>query len=821
MKPIRQEFVYGQQKVTLETGRIAKQATGAVLVTMDNTVVLCTVVANRHEPQTPASFFPLTVNYQEKTYATGKIPGSFFRREGRPSEQEVLNSRLIDRSIRPLFAKGFMQPVQVVCTVMSADNETVPDIPALMGTAAALSLSGLPFNGPLMAARVSFQNNLYVLNPTYSGLQESPLDMVVAGTKDAVLMVESEADQLSEDMMLGAILFAQQEMQVALNAIDALTEEAGQPKWEHQEPKMDQRLLELVQQDYGDQISKACSIHDKSERSAALSKIKAEIAAMPREERPLSNNIFDYLHKQAVRKRILDQEPRLDGRDNKTVRPIDIEVGLLPKTHGSALFTRGETQSIVTATMGPLKDAALIDALTGTYREPFLLHYNFPPYSVGETGFMGSPKRREVGHGNLARRAIIKMLPESKDYPFTIRVVSEITESNGSSSMATVCGASLSLMDAGIPLKAAVAGVAMGLVLDGGRFAVLTDIMGDEDHLGDMDFKVAGTSQGITALQMDIKVTGITTEIMEQALEQANAGRMHILEKMNEVLAESRSSLSDNAPAFKTIQIKVNKIRELIGKGGATIRALTEETGATIDINDDGSIKIYADTGIMLQDAITRIEMITSDPEPGVQYQGIVKSIVDFGAFVELQPSKRQGLLHVSEIVHGRVENVSDYLSEGQEIEVMLLSVDRQGRMKLSMKALDEVKQNNHGDPSELTGVETAENEPAIPAPAIPAPAIEVKLPAINTIHDGIVKSVKDYGGFIEISPGVEGLLHISEMTDKQIDDATTQLEVGQKVRVMVISTQAGRDKQDRPRIGLSINRLHEIAEDNLKEKPS
>ena len=813
MKPIKQEFIYGKQRVTLETGRIAKQATGAVLVTMDDTVVLCTVVADRHEPQAPSSFLPLTVNYQEKTYATGKIPGSFFRREGRPSEQEVLNSRLIDRSIRPLFAKGFMRSVQVICTVMSADNETVPDIPALMGTAAALSLSGLPFNGPLMAARVGFKDNLYVLNPTYSELQDSPLDMVIAGTKDAVLMVESEADQLSEDMMLGAILFAQQEMKVALDAINVLTEEAGQPKWEHQEPAIDQRLLELVQQDYGDQISKACGIHDKSERLAALGKIKADIAAIPGEGQPLLGNIFDYLHKRIVRKRILDQEPRLDGRDNKTVRPIDIEVGLLPKTHGSALFTRGETQSIVTTTLGSLKDAALIDALTGTYREPFLLHYNFPPYSVGETGFMAGPKRREVGHGNLARRAIIKMLPESEHFPFTIRVVSEITESNGSSSMATVCGASLSLMDAGIPVKDAVAGVAMGLVLDDGRFAVLTDIMGDEDHLGDMDFKVAGTSQGITALQMDIKVAGITTEIMEQALEQANAGRMHILEKMNEVLAEPRSNLSENAPSFKTIQIPIDKIRDLIGKGGATIRALTEETGANIDINDDGSVKIYADTEIILQDAVSRIKMITSDPELGARYQGIVKSVVDFGAFIELQPSKQQGLLHVSEIAHERVENVSDHLSEGQEVEVVLLSIDRQGRMKLSMKALDEKAiEDDHDSPSELAGTEIAEKDESVEEDE---PAIEVKLPEANTTHDGIVKHVAEYGGFIEISPGVQGLVHKSEITDEWIEDATTRLEIGQEVRVMVINVKEERGKT---KIALSIKRLRETAEEDLQE---
>ncbi len=693
MNSIIKQFEYGGQTVRLETGRIARQATGAVMVTMGKTSVLATVVgAKREKPG--MDFFPLMVLYQEKTYAAGKIPGGFFRREGRPSEKETLTSRLIDRPIRPLFPDGFRNEVQVVLTVMSSEKDVDPDICAMIGASAALAISGIPFNGPVGGARVGFNRESgYLLNPGYSELESSDLNMVVAGTREAVLMVESEADELPEDIMLGAVLYGHQEMQAVIQAVAELAADAAKPRWDWQPEDVDAELEAAVAAQADEAIRSAYQITDKQERVAAVSVAReSAVAALATEgeEGPGEGDVTDLfrkLEKKIVRSRVIAGEPRIDGRDNKTVRPIAVEVGVLPKAHGSALFTRGETQAIVAATLGAQRDAQIIDALEGERKDHFMLHYNFPPYSVGECGRMGTPGRREIGHGRLARRGIAAMLPSQDDFPYALRVVSEITESNGSSSMASVCGTSLALMDAGVPLKAPVAGIAMGLVKEDEGFAVLTDILGDEDHLGDMDFKVAGSAAGVTALQMDIKIEGITQEIMEIALEQAQAARLHILGEMNKVLSAGREEVSENAPRMEVIRIDQDKIRDVIGKGGATIRSLTEETGATIDIEDDGTVKIYATERESLRDALYRIEMICADPEAGEVYEGKITRIVDFGAFVEIMPGT-EGLLHISQIAEKRVEKVTDYLSEGQVIRVKCLDVDQRGRIKLSIREL-------------------------------------------------------------------------------------------------------------------------------------
>ena len=690
MKPIIKEIQFGGQKLTLETGRIARQATGAVVATLGETTVLATVVGLK-SAKPGQDFFPLTVNYQEKTYSVGKIPGGFFRREGRPSEKETLTSRLIDRPIRPLFPKGFMNEVQVIVTVMSADRDQDPDIVSMIGASAALAISGIPFSGPIGGARVGYVDGAYVLNPGFEALQKSQLQMVVAGTKDAVLMVESEADRLTEDEMLGAVLFGHQEMQVVIAGINELVAMAGKPRWEWQAAPSNNELKQAVDQQVRAALGDAYRIMDKQARQDRVAEVRdSTIAALSGGESPRFKSgdvagAFGKLEKNIVRERVLNGEPRIDGRDLRTVRPITIEVGVLPKTHGSVLFTRGETQAIVVATLGTQRDAAMIDALEGSRKDHFMLHYNFPPYSVGEAGFMGGPKRREVGHGKLARRGVQAVLPTLEDFPYTVRVVSEITESNGSSSMASVCGASLSLMDAGVPLKAPVAGVAMGLVKEGNRYAVLTDILGDEDHLGDMDFKVAGTADGVTALQMDIKIEGITEEIMEAALRQALEGRLHILGEMNKVLAASRPNLAANAPVITTMKINPEKIREIIGKGGATIRSIVEDSGAEIDIEDDGTIKIFAENEKARSIALARIQEIVAEAEVGKIYEGNVERIVDFGAFVSILPGK-DGLLHISQIADERVEAVGDYLKEGQKVRVVVLDVDQRGRIKLSMK---------------------------------------------------------------------------------------------------------------------------------------
>ncbi len=693
MNPVIKEFKFGDQRVRIETGRIARQATGAAMVYIGDTAVLTSVVGVK-APRPGQRFFPLTVNYQEKTYAAGKIPGGFFRREGRPSEKETLTSRLIDRPIRPLFPKGFMNEVQVIPTVMSVDKNRDPDIAAMIGASAALALSGIPFKGPIGAARVGYSNNQYLLNPTHSQLENSDLNMVVAGTAGAVLMVESEAKELSEDEMLGAVLFAHQEMQVVIQAIGELAAAAGKPSWDWQPEPVDEALPDAVGELVGEDLGAAYRITDKLERQARVEQLRQ--GAVERlgggEDAPYDAEAvtatFAKIEKDLVRQRVLDGEPRIDGRDLYSVRPIGVEVGLLPKTHGSALFTRGETQAIVTATLGTLRDAALIDALEGTYKDHFMLHYNFPPYSVGEAAMMTGPKRREIGHGRLARRGIAAVLPNAEEFPYTLRVVSEITESNGSSSMASVCGSSLALMDAGVPLKAPVAGVAMGLVKQGNRFAVLTDILGDEDHLGDMDFKVAGTPGGVTALQMDIKIDGITEEIMETALQQALDARLHIIGEMNKVLAESRAELSENAPAMTVIKVHPDKIRDVIGKGGATIRSIVDETGADVDIEDDGTVRIYADNAQSKDAAVARVQEITAEAEVGRIYNGRVERIVDFGAFISILPGK-DGLLHISQIAKERVETVGDYLEEGQMVDVVVLDVDQRGRIKLSMKEVE------------------------------------------------------------------------------------------------------------------------------------
>ncbi|APE31019.1 polyribonucleotide nucleotidyltransferase [Halomonas aestuarii] len=693
VNPVKKTFQYGRSTVTLETGRIARQATGAVMVTMDDTVVLCTVVA-RKEANPAQPFFPLSVHYQEKTYAVGKIPGGFFKREGRPTEKETLTSRLIDRPIRPLFPKGFMNEVQVVCSVLSTDRNHDPDIAAMLGTSAALAISGVPFNGPIGAARVGFtEENGYFLNPTVEELGDSELNMVVAGTEKAVLMVESEAKELLEDEMLGGVLYAHQEMQVAIQAINELTAEAGKPKWDWQLPAENAALKGAMAEGFEAKVGEAYRITDKMARQDALSALKdqaVEQLAGEEEGKFDADDVkgaFAGLEKRVVRSRVVKGEPRIDGRDHKTVRPLSIEVGTLPKTHGSAIFTRGETQAIVVATLGTLRDSQLIESLEGERKDRFLLHYNFPPYSVGEAGFMGGPKRREIGHGRLARRGVQAMLPDDADFPYTIRVVSEITESNGSSSMASVCGSSLALMDAGVPMKAPVAGIAMGLVKDDDGFAVLTDILGDEDHLGDMDFKVAGSAEGVTALQMDIKIEGINEEIMEIALQQAYDARQQILEQMNAVIAQSRTEVSENAPSMATIKIDPEKIRDVIGKGGATIRKICEDTGASIDLDDDGTVRIYAEDKSAAKAAIDTVLAITAEPEIGKLYRGKVVRIADFGAFVNIMPGT-DGLVHISQIVPERVNDVRDFLNEGDEPIVKVLDIDNRNRVKLTIKEI-------------------------------------------------------------------------------------------------------------------------------------
>jgi polyribonucleotide nucleotidyltransferase len=689
----RQTFSYGNNQVTIETGRLARQADGAALVTMGDTVVLVTAVGKR-EAVAGRDFFPLTVNYVEKTYAAGKIPGGFFKREGRPSEKEVLTCRLIDRPLRPLFPDGFYNEVQIVATVLSLDPEIDSDIPALIGASAAVALSGIPFTTPIAAARVGYKNGQYLLNPNATQVKtESDLDLVVAGTADAVLMVESEASGLSEDVMLGAVLFGHEQMQAAIGAINKLAAEAGKSRWDWKaaEPNvaLKQAVAKLAEADF----AAAYGVVVKQSRVTRLAEIRSAVqAALSGGENPqftrdqVTTELHD-LEYRLVRDLILSGKPRIDGRDLRTVRPITIEVGALPRTHGSAIFTRGETQALVTTTLGTGRDAQIIDALAGERREPFMLHYNFPPFSVGETGFMGSPKRREIGHGNLARRGISAVMPDLQSFPYVLRVVSEVLESNGSSSMATVCGTSLALMDAGVPLKAAVAGVAMGLVKEGDRYAVLTDILGDEDHLGDMDFKVAGTKDGVTALQMDIKINGITAEIMKAALEQAKAGRLHILGEMNKVLDKARPEMSEWAPTIVTIKIDPEKIRDVIGKGGSVIRQITEETGATIDIENDGTVKIASVDSVSGREALRRIEMITADVEVGRIYEGKVVRLMDFGAFVAILPG-RDGLVHISQISDERVERVSDKLKEGDVVKVKVLEVDRQGRVRLSMRGV-------------------------------------------------------------------------------------------------------------------------------------
>ncbi|HBP41869.1 MAG: polyribonucleotide nucleotidyltransferase [Vreelandella alkaliphila] len=699
VNPVKKTFQYGRSTVTLETGRIARQATGAVMVTMDETVVLCTVVAKKEaNPNQP--FFPLSVHYQEKTYAVGKIPGGFFKREGRPTEKETLTSRLIDRPIRPLFPKGFMNEVQVICTVLSTDRNHDPDIAALLGTSAALGIAGVPFNGPIGAARVGFNEEQgYFLNPTVEELTTSELDMVVAGTENAVLMVESEAQELLEDEMLGAVLFGHQEMQVAVSAIKELVAEAGKPRWDWQPAQENVALKTAMADAFEAKVGDAYRITDKMARQDALSALKdeavAQLAAAEGEEvegkfsKDDVKGAFAGLEKRVVRSRVVKGEPRIDGRDNATVRPLAIEVGVLPKTHGSAVFTRGETQAIAIATLGTLRDSQLIESLEGERKDRFMLHYNFPPYCVGEAGFMGGPKRREIGHGRLARRGVQAMLPSEDVFPYTIRVVSEITESNGSSSMASVCGSSLALMDAGVPLKAPVAGIAMGLVKDEDGYAVLTDILGDEDHLGDMDFKVAGSEEGVTALQMDIKIEGINEEIMEKALQQAHDARLSILAQMNDVISQSRTDVSENAPSMATIKIDPDKIRDVIGKGGATIRKICEDTGASIDLDDDGTVRIYAEDKAAAKKAIDTVLAITAEAEIGKLYNGKVVRIADFGAFVNIMPGT-DGLVHISQIVAERVNNVRDFLNEGDDVIVKVLDIDNRNRVKLSIKEITE-----------------------------------------------------------------------------------------------------------------------------------
>ncbi|GIC75905.1 polyribonucleotide nucleotidyltransferase [Moritella sp. F3] len=689
MNPIVKSFKYGQHTVTLETGVIARQATAAVMASIGDTSVLVSVVGKK-QAEAGRDFFPLTVNYQERTYAAGKIPGGFFKREGRPSEGETLTCRLIDRPIRPLFPAGFKNEVQVVATVVSVNPEIQPDLVALIGVSAALSISGMPFNGPIGAARIGFQNDEYILNPSTSELAESKLDLVVAGTENAVLMVESEAEILSEEQMLGAVVYGHEQMQVVIEAVKEFAAEVNTPKWDWSAPVVNTELKAKIAELASGDLAEAYQIQEKTERYAKVGGIKSAAIVKLQEENAELNTreageLLGSLEKNIVRNRILDGEPRIDGRDPEMIRALSVMTGVLPRTHGSSLFTRGETQALVTATLGTERDAQRIDSLTGETVDRFLMHYNFPPYCVGETGMVGSPKRREIGHGRLAKRGVLAVMPTADEFPYTVRVVSEITESNGSSSMASVCGTSLALMDAGVPIKASVAGIAMGLVLDGDRSVVLSDILGDEDHLGDMDFKVAGSTAGITALQMDIKIEGITKEIMQKALVQAKAARLHILSVMDQAIATNRDDVSEFAPRIHTIKINTDKIKDIIGKGGATIRALTEETGTTIEIEDDGTVKIAATSGEQAQAAIERIHQLTAEVEVGQIYEGKVVRLADFGAFVNILPGK-DGLVHISQITQERVNKVADHLSVEQVVKVKVLEVDRQGRIRLSIK---------------------------------------------------------------------------------------------------------------------------------------
>ena len=770
MPIVTKEFQYGSHTVKLETGKMARQADGAVVVSMSETVVLVTVVGRR-EADPGRDFLPLTVNYQEKTYAAGRIPGGFFRREGRPTEKETLTCRLIDRPLRPMFPKGFHHDVQVIATVLSTNQQVDPDIPSMLGAFAAMAISGLPCAGPIGAARVGWVDGEFVINPTATELESSKLNLVVAGTEGAVLMVESEADLLPEETMLNAVLFGHEQMQAAIEAFRELAAEAGKPAWEWEPKAADEELAAAVAKAAEKDISAAYTITEKTERNETLRGIRERVSgelcsedAEPERSREVSGALKQ-LEKHLVRERVLSGEARIDGRDNLTVRSLDIEVGLLPRTHGSALFTRGETQALVTATLGTDRDAQIIEALDGTGRDRFMLHYNFPPYSVGETGFMTGPKRREIGHGRLARRGIAAVLPNMEEFPYVVRVVSEITESNGSSSMASVCGSSLALMDAGVELKAPVAGIAMGLVKDGERYAVLTDILGDEDHLGDMDFKVAGAEEGITALQMDIKIDGITREIMAEALEQARVARLHILSEMNRVIATSRDEISDWAPSIFTMQIDREKIGDVIGKGGAVIRSITEETGAEINIEDDGTVKIASVDGESGREARKRVEMIVSDVEVGQIYDGKVARLMDFGAFVTIVPGK-DGLVHISQISDERVDRVSDRLSEGDSVRVKVLEVDRQGRIRLSMRNLD-------GESDDTA--------------APPPPRSRVQEIEVGKVYEGTVSSVMDYGAFVTVLPGTDGLVHISQISERRIERTSDVLKTGDSVKVRVM----------------------------------
>ncbi|MCY4340664.1 MAG: polyribonucleotide nucleotidyltransferase [Gammaproteobacteria bacterium] len=788
MSTHKKEFQYGSHTVTLETGRMARQADGAVVVSMSETVVLVTVVGARSAAP-GRDFLPLTVNYQEKTYAAGRIPGGFFRREGRPTEKETLTCRLIDRPLRPMFPKGFFHDVQVIATVLSNNQEVDPDIPSMLGAFAAMALSGLPCAGPIGAARVGWIDGDYVVNPTAAELESSQLNLVVAGTESAVLMVESEADLLSEEVMLNAVLFGHEQMQTAIAAISEFAAEAGKPAWDWQAPPDNEELAAEVEKAAGKDLAKAYGITEKVERNEQLREIRARVAeklagddAEPSRAQDIGSALKG-LEKRLVRERVLSGEPRIDGRDTVTVRGLDIEVGLLPRTHGSALFTRGETQALVTATLGTDRDAQIIEALDGSSRDRFMLHYNFPPYSVGETGFMTGPKRREIGHGRLARRGIAAVLPNMEEFPYVIRVVSEITESNGSSSMASVCGASLALMDAGVEIKAPVAGIAMGLVKEGDRYAVLTDILGDEDHLGDMDFKVAGSEEGVSALQMDIKIDGITREIMAEALEQARAARLHILAAMNEVISVSRDTVSDWAPSIFTMQIDREKIGDVIGKGGAVIRAITEETGAEINIEDDGTVKIASVDGESGREARKRIESIVADVEVGQVYDGKVARLMDFGAFVTIVPGK-DGLVHISQISDERVDRVSDRLAEGDAVRVKVLEVDRQGRIRLSMRNLD-------------GAAEDVSERP-------PAPRSRVEEIEVGKVYDGTVSSVMDYGAFVTLLPGTDGLVHISQMSERRIERTSDMVKSGDPVKVRVMEVDG------RGRIRLTMRGLSE-----------
>ena len=707
MTPIVKQFKYGQHTVTLETGAIARQATAAVMASMDDTTVFVTVVAKK-DVKEGQDFFPLTVDYQERTYAAGRIPGGFFKREGRPSEGETLVARLIDRPVRPLFPEGFFNEIQVIATVVSVNPQISPDLVAMIGASAALSLSGVPFNGPIGAARVGFINDQFVLNPTISEQKQSRLDLVVAGTDKAVLMVESEADVLTEEQMLSAVVFGHQQQQVVIENIKEFVREAGKPRWDWVAPEPNTDLINKVKALAEARIGDAYRITEKQARYAQIDEIKAEvIATLTAEDETVSEgaiiDIITALESSIVRGRILAGEPRIDGRTKDTVRALDICTGVLPRTHGSAIFTRGETQALAVATLGTERDAQIIDELTGEKSDRFLFHYNFPPYSVGETGRIGSPKRREIGHGRLAKRGVLAVMPSSEEFPYVVRVVSEITESNGSSSMASVCGASLALMDAGVPIKAAVAGIAMGLVKENDNFVVLSDILGDEDHLGDMDFKVAGTREGVTALQMDIKIEGITPEIMQIALNQAKGARMHILGVMEQAIPAPRADISDYAPRIHTMKIDPKKIKDVIGKGGATIRALTEETGTSIDIDDDGTVKIAATDKNAAKAVMARIEDIVAEVEVNAVYTGKVTRVVDFGAFVSILGGK-EGLVHISQITDARVERVSDYLTVGQEVQVKVVEIDRQNRIRLTMKDLNNVASETPEEtPAELT----------------------------------------------------------------------------------------------------------------------